>query len=221
MIEGGISTTGRAVYEQGFTLIEVLMALTVFALIAGLSYSALGTAGNGFDILSEVRLTQEQSGWAARQLRSDLRYLTAAPHTAPQHANLQAGPAAPAPIRIRNDNRGDVEFDELWLLVREPGLPTISRVHYYIDEENSHLIRESRALLARDHVEPMRWDFGKVDSLSVEVWDRGGNWRQDWDFRGQALTWPKAVRVIVKTGGDSNAAGARQWWAPVLVDGEL
>jgi len=206
--------------ESGFTLIEVLMALTVFALIAGLSYSALGTAGNGFEILSKVRLTQEKSGWVARQLRSDLRYLSAAPQNVVK-AGQQSAASKIVPIRIRNDNRGDVEFDELWLLVREPGLPSLSQVHYYIDENSGHLMRESRSLLAREQVEPMRWDFGEVASWSVEIWDRQGNWRQDWNFDSKAFVWPKAVRVSMKSSVDDNLTGQRQWWIPVLVGSEL
>jgi len=207
--------------ESGFTLLEVLMALTVFGLIAGLSYAALGTAGHGFEILNEVRLTQEKSGWAAKQLRSDLRYLSSPPDAFQSGAATQSKQIKLAPIRIRNDNRGDVEYDQLWLLVREPGLQSISQVHYYIDEDNDHLMRESRLLLARTQVEPMRWDLGKIKSWSVEIWDRQGNWRQDWDFSSQAFTWPKALRVTLKAAGDETATGQRQWWLPVLVGSEL
>lgn len=206
---------------RGFTLIEVLMALTVFALIATLSYAALGTAGNGFKILSEVRLTQEKSNWVGRQLRLDLRYLTAAPHRNMIKPGQQSGAGKLVPIRIHNDNRGDVEFDELWLLVREPGLQSISQVHYFIDENDGHLKRESRLLLARNLVEPMRWDFGKVASWSVEVWDQQGNWRQDWNFDSHAFVWPKAVRVSMKTTADDASTGQRQWLMPVLVGSQL
>jgi len=215
-----MAAKGRA-NEHGFTLIEVLMALTVFALIAGLSYTALDTAGNGFEMLGKVRLTQEKSTWVARQLRSDLRYLSAAPQHALANVGQQSAANSIVPIRIRNDNRGDVEFDELWLLVREPGQPLISQVHYYIDEDSGHLMRESRSLLARDLVEPMRWDFGKISSWSVEVWDRQGNWRQDWNFDSKAFVWPKAVRVTMKASDDDSLTGQRQWWIPVLVGSEL
>jgi len=207
--------------QRGFTLLEVLMALTVFALIAGLSYAALGTAGNGFEILNKVRLTQEKSGWVARQLRLDLRYLSAAPQTNVLKQGSQADTNKLAPIRIRNDNRGDIELDQLWLLVREPGMQAISRVHYFIDEDNGHLIRESRSLLARDYVEPIRWDFGKVASWSVEIWDQQGNWRQDWNFSGKTFVWPKAVRVTMKSTADDNPTGQRQWLMPVLAGSEL
>jgi len=195
------------------------MALTVFALVAALSYAVLGTAGNGFELLTQTRLDQERVGWVGRQLRADLRYLAAAPSVSA--AGGRAG--RPVPIRIKNDNRGDVEYDQLTLLVREPGSNGISRVRYYIDETNGdgssgHLIRESRLLLARDLVEPLRWDFGSVASWSVEVWDRQGNWRQVWSFDATAFVWPKAVRVSMRRNDD---VAPQQWWMPVLFGSAL
>lgn len=202
--------------QQGFTLIEVLMALTVFALISVLAYSTLDTAGTGFKILSDVRLVQEKSGWVGKQLRKDMRYLTAAPQYPAPKPGIQSASQNIVPIRIKNDNRGSVEFDELWLLVREPGLQGISQIHYFIDEQDNHLIRESRSLLARDHVEAMRWDFGLVHSWSVEVWDRNANWRQDWNFNAQAFAWPKAVRVTLLVDDKENVASKRQWLMPLF-----
>jgi len=202
--------------ELGFTLIEVLMALTVFALIAALSYSTLDMAGTGFNILSKVRTAQEQSGWVGKTLRQDLRYLSAAPQdTSDQKGKLAAGDKI-VPIRIQNDNRGDVEFDQLWLLVRLPGTQSISQVHYYIDEDNNHLMRESRLLLARDNVTPLHWDFGKIHSWVVEVWDKDGNQRQDWNFDARSFSWPKAVDVHLQVDGSGSIASQRHWLMSVF-----
>jgi len=202
--------------EQGFTLIEVLMALTVFALISVLSYSSLDIAGNGFDILSKVRSQQESSGWIGKTLRQDMRYVSAAP----QHKQVQSASSSAAdnivPIRIQNDNRGDVELDQLWLLVQLPGTQSISQVHYFIDEENHHLIRESRLLLARDYTEPMRWDFGKIHSWVVEVWDSDGNRRQDWNFDARSFHWPKALDVHLQVDDSNSIASQRQWLMTVF-----
>ena len=206
----------QASSEHGFTLIEVLMALTVFALISVLAYTTLDSAGTGFNILSEVRQQQEQSGWAGKQIRKDMRYLTAAPHYPAPKEGIQSSALNIVPIRIKNDNRGDIELDELWLLVKEPGLNSISEVHYFIDETDNHLIREYRLLLARDHVEPMRWDFGAIRSWSVEVWDEHANWRQDWNFDAQAFAWPKAVKVTLQVDDKATIASQRQWLMPVL-----
>lgn len=202
--------------QQGFTLIEVLMALTVFALISVLAYSSLDIAGNGFKVLSEVRLVQEKSGWIGKQLRQDMRYLSTAPHAPKAKPGIQADSNNIVPIRIKNDNRGNVELDELWLLVREPGQQSISQIHYYIDESNHHLIRESRLLLARNHIKPIRWDFGKVRSWAVDILDRAGNWRQDWNFKAQAFTWPKAVKVTLQVDDQANIASQRQWLMAVF-----
>jgi len=202
--------------EQGFTLIEVLMALTVFALISVLSYSTLDIAGNGFDILNKVRVEQEKSGWVGKTLRQDMRYLSAAPHNKPiQSANASTATKI-VPIRIQNDNRGDVELDQLWLLVQLPGTQSISQVHYFIDENNNHLIRESRLLLARNNTEPMRWDFGKVYSWVVEVWDRDGNRRQDWNFDARSFRWPKALDVHLQVDDSGSVASQRQWLMAVF-----
>ena len=215
--------------EAGFTLIEVLMALTVFAMVAGLSYAALGTADKGFAVLHDVRVVQERSGWAGKQLRSDLRYLSAAPMAPPPKAGFKAEADKIVPIRIKNDNRGDIDLDHLWLLVREPGQAGISQVHYFIDENDGHLIRESRSLLARNRVEPIRWDFGKASSWAVEVWDQQANWRQDWNFPAPSFVWPKAVRVTMQVDENPSGSQARsaaelhtyQWMMPVLVGREL
>ena len=202
--------------ERGFTLIEVLMALTVFGLIAGLGYGALGIAGEGFVILAEVRDVQERSGWIGRQLRSDVAYISASEY---HGTSVSSQPSGMQPLRINNDNRGESEFDELWLLVREPDRPGISQVHYYLDEESGHIIRESRLLWARDSTEAQEWDLGEASSWAVEVQNREGQWLQMWQPQNvsqSTLIWPRALRVSMK-----NEMGERQWLLPVPYGVEL
>lgn len=196
--------------EGGFTLIEVLMALTVFAMIAALTYGALGIAGDGFKLLGEVRQTQEHASWTGRQLRSDLTYLAASPMPVNVAQKNQQGQVMA--IRIINDNRGEDEFDELWLHVREPGLSGISQVHYFIDEGSGHLIRESRQLLAIDSIKPLRWDMGAASSWAVDILDQQGNWRQDWGIQQGANVLPRAVRVRMKAESGSTERG---WLVPI------
>jgi len=86
--------------EHGFTLIEVLMALTVLALIAALGYGTLGTAGEGFSMLAEARNVQERSGWIGRQLRSDVAYISSS-----QYHGSSTQPQGLQPLRISNDTK--------------------------------------------------------------------------------------------------------------------
>jgi len=196
--------------EQGFTLIEVLMALTIFALSAAVAYGALGMAGNGFRQLSEVRDTLEKSGWIGRQLRSDVAYL-ALPQGLLQAKAVPVS-AQKYPLVISNDNRGNSEFDQLWLLVREPGQAGISQVHYYIDEGQGHLIRESRLLWARDGTKSIRWDMGEALSCSVEVMGKDGRWLQAWQTQGPFI-WPRGLRIRVRY--NKGGTDDREWYLPI------
>lgn len=156
---------GRLQAQRGFTLIEVLMALTVFSLIAVLSYSALATTGDGFRALAEFRDGQQGRLWVDRQLRSDVAYISNS-HYKP--ATMQQGSGI-RPLSIVSDRRSTHDYDQLQLLVCEPGSSGIHEVRYYIDEEYMRLIRESRLLWA-----------GMVRLQSDGIWGRPshGQWRR-------------------------------------------
>jgi general secretion pathway protein J len=203
--------------QRGFTLLEVLMALTVFALIASLAYGTLDSAGVGFRILADVRDAQQKSGWVGRQLRTDMAYISTSAYVRRSPSSQRPGIQ---PLRIINDNRGDSEFDELWLLVREPGQAGVSEVHYYLDEDKGNLMRESSLLWARDTAEPLPWEMGKAASFAVEAMDKEGQWRQEWRMQptpGQsAMLWPRALRIRMK-----NDMGEREWLLPISFGVEL
>jgi len=203
----------RAANDRGFTLIEVLMALSIFSLIAVLSYGAMGTAGNGFQVLSQARDKLERSTWTGRQLRADVAYLSMPLSPVQPKSDVSSSVAEQSiPIVIRNDNRGKSEFDQLRLRVREPGRSGISDVHYFIDEEQGHLIRESRLLWARADVAPMRWDMGEAVSFSVEAMNKDGHWQQDWRLQG-VFVWPRALRIRVRQ--QQNEDTVHKWLLPV------
>ncbi len=188
---------------RGFTLIEALVALLVFALVASVSYAVLGPAGEGFRQLAEARDAGERAAWIGRRLRADVAALAAS-------AFRPDGRAVP-PVMIANDNRGEAQFDQCWLLVRMRGRAGVWRVHYFLDEHRGRLMREMRLLWARDGREPEIWDMGEADSLAVEAMDASGRWRQDWPPAGAAGAWPRALRFRIGTGD-----ARREWIAPVL-----
>lgn len=169
---------------QGFTLVEVLMALSLFAMLAGVMYAALGSAGNGFQQLISIRDDVAAGQWLDRQLRSDLMYAS------------RSEDDSVTPLVLTQDVRGGQVLDQLTLLVREPGRAGLSQVHYAIDEVSGELVRESRLALARDSVAPDRWPLAKADSFDVEVLDAQGRWQQRWE-PGKPFVLPKAVRVHV------------------------
>ncbi|MDQ6992716.1 MAG: prepilin-type N-terminal cleavage/methylation domain-containing protein [Mariprofundus sp.] len=202
--------------SRGFTLLEVMMALTIFSMIVALAYGALGVAGDGFKTVSAVRDTLEKSGWLGRQLRSDMAYLALPAVALVGGGNVPS--AAKTPLMISSDNRGDTAFDQLWLQVAEPGKAGISEVHYYIDEELGHLMRESRLLWARYSVEPMRWDMGEAASFSVEALATNGRWEQVWKKQG-VFIWPRALKIKMQYG--KKGSDQREWEIPLQYGIEL
>lgn len=185
---------------KGFTLIEVLLAIVVFSLIAAVSWSALGPAGDGFLMLQESRIQVEQQQWVGKQLRRDISYLTNS-----EDKNVVS-------VKLQNDSRGEASFDELHLLIRDPMYPGLTLVRYIIDEETQMLKREAISPWSRTHVEPISWDLAKVDSFNVEILDAERQWKQSWNPTKPPYVLPLAFRVTVR-----DTLGEMRWDLPVFV----
>jgi len=187
--------------QYGFTLVEVLMALTVFSLIAVISYSVLATTGDGFKLLGEVKERQKNFIWLGRQLRSDLSYLSESHFKSPSGMIVDE-----SFLSVVSDHRSDQAFDEITMLVREPDRSGVYQVRYALDESLGHLIRESRLLWAKNDIQPDSWDLGEADSWSVDILDESGNWHQNWQQQKGA----RAVRLRL-----SVADKKYEWLLPV------
>lgn len=172
---------------RGFTLLEMLAALSVFALIAALTYGAVVPATGGFSQLEKSRHFLELEMLAARRIRLDVTYLS---------------PSMKLPwnsIKIRHDVRSGRNYDELRLLVRAMGAPNLTLVRYRIDEKHGQLVRESRPLLAREGMKAARWVLGKADEFEVQALGPEGLWWDTWDLPSRK-TFPRALRVRWRLG---------------------
>lgn len=186
--------------QSGFTLIEVMLAISVLALIVVVTFTALAPAGQGFTMLKEVRDSLDQRAWLSDRLQSDFAYLSS------------SRDSRVVPLRLTDDSRGGDAFDELWILVREPGRPSLSYIHYYIDEEDQQLIRESAIPWAED-ADSQKWKLAEVTSLDVEVLNQEGQWTQRWET--SPFKWPVAIRISLKSSEDEQqwvfyCSGAKQ-----------
>ena len=180
--------------QSGFTLIEMLVAIALFALLVAICYTALGPAANGFRELARARNDLGRTEMIARQLRMDTAYAMAS-----QDKNV-------LPFSMQVDRRGNASFDRFTLTTHEVGQPVLVEVHYFIDESTGVLERDSILPWARNGVKPMRWDLGPVTSFQVEAMDAAGNWLQNWS--GGLL--PKAIRITLR-----DARSERQWVLPI------
>jgi len=171
--------------QQGFTLIEVLLAIVVFSLLATVAFTALGPAGEGFMQLKEARVQLEQQQWVGKQLRRDVSYLS--------HSEDASLPV----VRLINDSRGQDDFDELHLLIQDPMHPGLTLVRYYIDEEEGQLKRETISPWARTHVEPISWSLAEADSFAVEVFIKASGVKQTLNQQKPFFT-PQMITVTIR-----------------------
>jgi prepilin-type N-terminal cleavage/methylation domain-containing protein len=183
---------------KGFTLIEVLLAIVVFSLIAAVTFSALGPAGEGFMMIKEHRTQLEEQQWLGKQLRRDVSYLSTSEDK------------RKAVVVLNNDSRGENAFDELHLLIRDPMYPGLTLVRYLIDEDTHKLKREAISPWARAHADPIIWELAMVDSFNVEVLDAKSGWKDVWNQK-QPYFKPQSVRVTVR-----DSLGEMTWDLPVL-----
>ncbi|MDQ6995455.1 MAG: type II secretion system protein GspJ [Mariprofundaceae bacterium] len=175
--------------SKGFTLLELLMALVIFALIIVVCYTALGPAGEGFRQLQQLRDNIESSSWLGKQLRSDIGTMTS--------SSLKKIP----PLQIKADARGDVYVDELIFLSREANKPGLTLIHYKLDESQGTLLRESRMAWARPNTASDSMNLGKYESFHVEVMTPTGQWTSQWPPQtsaNAAIIWAKALRITVQ-----------------------
>ncbi len=171
--------------SQGFTLLEVLLAIVVFSLIASVTYTALGPAGEGFAMLKESRVQLEKQQWVGKQLRRDVSYLS-----------KSEDKSIPV-VKLTNDSRGQDDFDELQLLIRDPMYPGLTLVRYYVDEDTNTLKREAISPWARTHVEPIAWDLAEVESFAVEVFVAKSGYKQVLNQQKPPVI-PKMIKVTVR-----------------------
>jgi general secretion pathway protein J len=185
----------RGAHQSGFTLLELLVAVAIFAVMAALAYAGLNTVLQIRTVLEDhlTRLHTLQRAYVVMQ-----RDLTQA---VPRPVHDELGGTLPA---LRGDSNGTT------LGLTRGGYPNpagvrrshLVRVRYQLD--GRHLLRLDWPVLDRAQGDkPLASVLLKgVDRLSFEYLDARGRTQTSWPPAGGAATvLPHAVRVTLSIHG--------------------
>ena len=176
--------------KQGFTLLEILIAITIFAIVIGLAYSSynatfhiINSAESQTETYSKARITMErirgdlESFYPGEKIlfkgtqeslgnhRADtLQFLSTA------HIQLHPDSVQYGPLLIRYQVQEDPDSDSL-LLFRSTQSATA-------EMENED--EEKDALLLCDNLLEVAFDYQNEDGEDVEGWGEGGRGRREY-----------------------------------------
>jgi len=172
-------TSRRLIFQRAFTLVELLVAMAVFAVFAALAYGGLQSVIRQKTISdrSMARLTEVQR--AMRTFSTDLEQLNPRPVRNSigdaQEPALEAGPRAEFPLEM---TRGG------WSNPLGTPRATLQRVAYLI--QDNKLVRLQWNVLDRTLAnEPQRWDLlTGVKRMGVRFLDPERQWHDEWPPEG-------------------------------------
>ena len=167
-------------YWRGFTLIEMLVALTIFSFIGVASYQLLSSTGR-LQQSGEARF-RAMSGLQAAVRLFDEDFAQFSPRAIPR----EGGEPEPALDAAPRD--AQVEFTRAgW---RNPlGLPRsgLQRVAWLLDDDGRLIRRYRKDIDNRDpHEVVERVLLDGVDKFALRYLDDKGNWQEQWPPEAQA-----------------------------------
>ncbi len=176
---------------RGFTLLEILVALAIFALLAAMAFRGLTllldtrqqvtASGDKWQQLARLhsRLKQDFASVALRNLRDT------------RGVEIASFVAEPNPVA---EDAALLSFSRMGLAGQGGSLQNLQRIGYRLRNQRLEMLTWSsldQAPRARPQVEVV---FEGVQSLQSRYLDMGGQWRDYWPLANQASMPPLAVQ---------------------------
>ena len=174
--------------NQGFTLLELLVAMVIFSFMSIMAYTALANVFKSNEVITaqEVKLKKLQRSMMF--IERDMRQLILRPKS--------SGYGDPSPaVDSGLDSEGIIEFTRAGNsnptgLVRS----SLQRVRYVVQDEK--LIRMSWNLVDHIDAEPISMSLLEdVESLAFKFLNNKNSWKENWD---SAIEIPKAVELTLE-----------------------
>lgn len=183
-----MSQRANAKSNQGFTLLEVLIAMMIFSLMSVMAYTGLSTVIRGNEVITAKEESLKELQRTMMFLERDMRQLVPRPRTTGFNERAKA-------FDYGLDSEGLVEFSR----AGNPnpiGLKrsSLQRVRYDLEEKT--LTRKSWALVDHIDLEPTQMELlNEVESFELRLLDQNDEWQENWRDEVQV---PKAVEINIE-----------------------
>lgn len=175
-------------HQQGFTLLELLVAMVIFSLMSVMAYGGLSNVITGNEVIAAQEKSLKELQRTMMFLERDIRQLV------PRPRNIGFSQEKAKAFDYGLDSDGLLEFTRAGNpnpvgVVRS----SLQRVRYDIEEKV--LIRKSWSLVDYLDLEPSTMNLlGDIKSVELRLLDKNNEWQVNWN---QEIEIPKAVEITI------------------------
>jgi prepilin-type N-terminal cleavage/methylation domain-containing protein len=206
--------------HPGFTLIEVLIAVTMIVLITGMMYGSYAATTQSLTRYDARSACRKRTDIVLRLLTRQIRGAFA---PAPQSGRSKVADPSSEPVFRGNGENPQGEFLTFLTTAGSStggtAAATLVSTSYRYDAATGSLsIRQSPRVgrLTGGNTVPWTTILNHVDNLQVEFYD-GARWRSQWDDRQLPSTkLPRAVRIALTVSDECSGSYQTQTTIPVV-----
>lgn len=182
--------------HSGFTLIEVIIAMSIFAILAVLSYTGLQSVINSKTNTEGSLNRLQELQMAVHTLSTDMLQLSARQAHDSLGGNLLPLSTQDTDLLVDFTRSG-------WSNPANLTRSTLQRVAYYIDEDNLIRVYWPHIDRADDESRIERTLISNIDTLELRFLDEKQQWQTDWPVAdalasAQPAALPLAVEITLK-----------------------
>ena len=184
--------------QRGFTLVEMLVALTIFALMSVLAYRGLNAV-----LQTREHLTEDNRRWrdialTLAQLEQDLNQVVNRPVR--DSGDLQLPALVGNPLAL-GANEAPLNFSRMGLAWQTGVLADVQRHGYRLNNGTiEQLVWPVLDQAPRSEPAVNRL-LERVSRFELRYLDGSGNWQPQWPLPGLAATLPAALEVVIELDG--------------------
>jgi general secretion pathway protein J len=207
----------NSVQRKAFTLIEVLLAVAIFAIVLGaintVFYSALKLRNKTSELLDKSVPTEQ----AIKIIKRDLANLV--PPSGPLTGQLQSTPTTNAIAGVNGPifycASGSIDEINPWPDVQKVAFTLVQSTNRF---EGYDLVRVvDRNVLAPTPSQPVSQKLmGGVDQIAFQFFD-GSQWQNTWDSTLQTPSLPKAIKMQIQLLQDRSLRASTQTPIEIVV----